>query len=558
MGHTSFSSFLARTGEWLEEEEQLITAHLLRLRAHSAAVTGASHSRIHTASVAHNATQDVATTSERKTRTHDIETRAALVQEEARSVHRSSEIHSRINSCLPACSLPNELLAHIFLSCVTDHGSQLPRSQSFYSCVQDVLNISQVCQLWRKVALDCPRLWTVLPVGRRKVAEAFLKRVGTIAPYASFIHEEGHALSLSGLSSMYSPISQRFAGLEIIADQDTVSRMLLNFQSVSAGFGKLRWDSLATLRIRCTNESIMFLHTTFQFAPPGLRHFDLSGVVPSSQDFHGSFSSFAPNLHTLRLSAHFMFPGLPDMPAFLDLLESCVSLQELYLDRSGPKPLKGEILPHPVSQRSVRMEKLKILDVCQWRGIDIAHLLLHLVIQTTASIALQLYQHPKAPHPPRGYSSPEFLSWLTANLDIFSGLQSIHIGGSPEGQRELLGFSERVPYDYRSGRQPRLRVGLPIGDEESILTAAGFQIAIAMSHITLLNIYCNRGWIGRSKASQWRTIFSSLKQLTTLQYHHIPSKTHPTDSSLQLMKNAVVLLLNAITPESTAATPPVL
>ena len=144
------------------------------------------------------------------------------------------------------------------------------------------------------------------------------------------------------------------------------------------------------------------------------------------------------------------------------------------------------------------------------------------------------------------------------NFDIFSELQSIHIGGLPEGRRELLGFSERVPYDYRSGRQPRLRLGLPEGDEETVLPVAGFQIATAMSHIILLNIYCDRGWIGRSKASQWQAIFSSLKQLTTLQYHHIPSRIGSTDSSLQLMKDAVVVLLDAITCESSATTPPVL
>ncbi|KAJ7091401.1 hypothetical protein B0H15DRAFT_835956 [Mycena belliarum] len=84
--------------------------------------------------------------------------------------HRRKRLKaSRSNALAPIASLPPEILAHIFLFCVTNADGDL--------CW---LVVTRVTHHWREIALGCPELWANIVFTRRKLASVMLARSKTV------------------------------------------------------------------------------------------------------------------------------------------------------------------------------------------------------------------------------------------------------------------------------------------------------------------------------------------------------------------------------------------
>ncbi|TFK21600.1 hypothetical protein FA15DRAFT_645343 [Coprinopsis marcescibilis] len=69
--------------------------------------------------------------------------------------------------------LPPELLSKVFLHC---DESSFSETISMQMWTRQRLRISHVCRYWRNVALECPKIWSVIDVTSARVTQAFLER----------------------------------------------------------------------------------------------------------------------------------------------------------------------------------------------------------------------------------------------------------------------------------------------------------------------------------------------------------------------------------------------
>ncbi|KAF4568522.1 hypothetical protein EYR36_010534 [Pleurotus pulmonarius] len=74
------------------------------------------------------------------------------------------------NRCLPVSKLPPEVLSTIFESLTSD-------SEDYFKPYSNLLSATQVCRLWRQVALDSPRVWTFIYCSAPpRLVDLFLER----------------------------------------------------------------------------------------------------------------------------------------------------------------------------------------------------------------------------------------------------------------------------------------------------------------------------------------------------------------------------------------------
>ncbi|KZT23914.1 hypothetical protein NEOLEDRAFT_1242861 [Neolentinus lepideus HHB14362 ss-1] len=105
-----------------------------------------------------------------------VETRKEIEEKISEHYTEIIGLRRRLNALLPTARLPPELLAEIFLAYMNTHENSAFYSFSRYEYHRRFY-IAQVCQHWRQVALEDPRLWANidLSAGPRYVKEMLFR-----------------------------------------------------------------------------------------------------------------------------------------------------------------------------------------------------------------------------------------------------------------------------------------------------------------------------------------------------------------------------------------------
>lgn len=87
--------------------------------------------------------------------------RRRVIEEEIRQHHLAiRDLKRRANEELPISHLPPEILLKIFRDCISDKLYYSGNLSLYCPDTRQYLRVSQVCQRWRAVALECPTLWS--------------------------------------------------------------------------------------------------------------------------------------------------------------------------------------------------------------------------------------------------------------------------------------------------------------------------------------------------------------------------------------------------------------
>ncbi|KAF9490877.1 hypothetical protein BDN71DRAFT_1453786 [Pleurotus eryngii] len=262
------------------------------------------------------------------------------------------------NRCLPVSKLPPEVLSTIFESiAITIEDDLEPYS--------DLLSATQVCRLWRRVALDSPRIWSFIYCSATPcLVDLFLER-SKAAPLHLLGSSPGDNVPVNVLNILNHLHRLKEINLEG-CEADWSSRI------ISQGAPQLESLSLSNY-----GEIARFHPSADGF--PVLQHLELSGFV---------YTSTVASLTTLR-SLTITAEGsvdksqFPSCSEFLAILACLPNLSELSLARAfarleGPLPLSSVRLTH-LTRLSIWDADIRILGmmVCitapQLNTIDLHH-----------------------------------------------------------------------------------------------------------------------------------------------------------------------------------------
>ena len=245
----------------------------------------------------------------------DSEVRARIDEEIAVHALSIRELCARRNTLSPACCLPSELLANIFIHCALNHHNY-PRYSSTKT-VPSWVNISYVCRYWRSVALDCPTLWTYHFVASLRWTEELLAR-SKQAPLRIRIVSKRRSWRW-GLIEKLIDHAERIQEFDIEFPKRCNNQILSQLSSPA--------PRLQNLKISAHNTSSSRPLVLFDGDTPALRTLELSGCPVL-------WSSFKPNALTTLCLYRVPEKTQQNTEEFLATLSHMQDLEHLYLDNA--------------------------------------------------------------------------------------------------------------------------------------------------------------------------------------------------------------------------------
>ncbi|KAJ7224574.1 hypothetical protein GGX14DRAFT_557434 [Mycena pura] len=403
-------------------------------------------------------------------------------------------------SYVPALTLPNELMTHIFLYCLPPHGRVRPNPKT------GPLLVAQICRHWRAVALSFPRLWasialdlTVESVINQKIALVglWLSRASR-SPLSITINGplDGSRLP-AGIFSLIKSSSVQWGRLELMIPAPD----FLELCEVAGPFPHLQVVAIENAD-HSEGNHIEF-RAPFLDAPklqvlridcfectPGKRSQSTSAVkfpIRRSTEIFQMFERF-PNLRHLIVTraSNYRIDGLTP-----ELSDPCPPLRSLVLYDCGVMPLKHLTLP--------TLEDLKIVDTKDGYSRVIADF----VARSSCMLKVLSLEFPDKDDPLEleralraspsiitlcfSFNSPPRIVWFMLHpLDVLPCLTNIHI--------RTEGMDDVAKWDIFLGlvrARPALLVAdfLAVGGGVPLPTArqiAGFgAVAERGMHITL-------------------------------------------------------------------------
>lgn len=438
---------------------------------------------------------------------YDAERRAQLVAEKATILKRLSCLHSEMNACVPACQLPPEVLAEIFL-CIRQFKSPIA-----------VIRISHVCHLWRTVALECRSLWSFISPCSIFLVSMFVERAGN-TPLSLHIHPSSGEEGFEDLLEMIERYTDRFAGVDVELDAD-------EFSYFEEYMTENSWDSLQSLVLAHKQGKGVDVDLSFGGKlPPNLRYLRCTFVVPLPWPNPALFR----NLRTLRLRGSGS-DYLPTMPGFLDALESCTFLEQLFLRNSGPAPLTG--LQPPIvyldPTRLVQLSRLRLLHTTSLWEVNNAHLLAHLAMPRGTHVYVASVNRvlPSVSGPlfglPRDCSNLHF-------LNAMSCVRLTHFGNSltrVSAWHEAKNFGKTTPCFWTNVVPDRTEPDVV----STLATLLRLGHVFQSAHLSVLELRLPLQLLRQVTASDWTTILSSFPSLKTLCLKHQTPKPEPRGTS---------------------------
>ncbi|KII87383.1 hypothetical protein PLICRDRAFT_253830 [Plicaturopsis crispa FD-325 SS-3] len=274
------------------------------------------------------------------------------------------------NSLAPIRVLPEEILAEIFAWLMLSFG---PKAGTQKLRHHPCFVVTAVCRHWRTVAIATPRLWSLIELGRNhEPTDLFLCRSKS-APIHIRMNASSRIIKIGPLLEPMLPHLSRVRRLELnlYASQmpELSSTMVIR--------------PAPALEVLClcmnTGRRIVPLETTavlddgiFNGVAPKLCQIHMSNVaIPFTSPLFMGLT----HLHLYRQSPLVT----PPMDLFLEILERCPHLQQLFLSEAGPAvPAHETVYPGGIRPPVVLHDLSSI--TLRNRPVDIAHLLSHLAI----------------------------------------------------------------------------------------------------------------------------------------------------------------------------------
>ncbi|KAF7430839.1 hypothetical protein PC9H_006553 [Pleurotus ostreatus] len=240
-------------------------------------------------------------------------------------------LRGRRNALAPISTLPPEILSMVFMYAEAASNNSLAW-----------IKVSHVCQHWRAVALDSPRLWTNIVLSRPKWTREMLKR-SKMAPLdikadlsfltprllevARLMMKQIHRTRSLNITANHSTLNTIFAGLQ----GDAPLLRSLNVHD-SQRHGLLPTDTLSV---------------PFAMKAPRLQHLEL---LQCNVEWNSPFP---------RSLTHFKLRDAtpPPMEDLLSALQAMPYLEVLELQNILPRPDLG------LAKREVRLSKLKKISI---------------------------------------------------------------------------------------------------------------------------------------------------------------------------------------------------
>lgn len=229
------------------------------------------------------------------------------------------------------------------------------------------IRVSQVCKHWRKVALDCAELWTLLVLDERihpQLYKTILERSCGL-PLTIILHATHNVLCCPGRCQPEAVRQSNYA-----TAMDLFRRVLVNARNLSIFIDRhdhrdvwkalrslKRAEGLQSLRIRSLgyarfNDPPDVSAPGNLIAPPSLRSLKITHVA-----FMWSNTLLGPNIRHLDLSKHY-FRVFPTVDELLSALERMQQLETLFLDQVPSE----EFLPEGYT-RQANVPCLRLLRV---------------------------------------------------------------------------------------------------------------------------------------------------------------------------------------------------
>ncbi|CAL1711158.1 unnamed protein product [Somion occarium] len=266
-------------------------------------------------------------------------------------------------SLSPITRLPPELLCHIFLSHSEVHGHQ------------ETVVVSQVCQIWRDLALNMSDLWVHIDsqLTNLEYTKAWLLR-SKVAPLYIIANAEDCIKKDEFDDDAYDEICDIWIEalrmtLECLPRIRSLSinaplYMLDHLSIVSKSILTLPTSLLEDLYLASEGWNGNAPAPAMDYLLVFLRHDAPHMKFLKTVDLYFSWPSYIPSSLTKLDIDHTLELPAPSVEAVFDVLESLTSLEELYL---GDVSLPG---PIPLS-RTVSFPRLTVLKICCYNTIDL-------------------------------------------------------------------------------------------------------------------------------------------------------------------------------------------
>ncbi|KAG1769509.1 hypothetical protein EV702DRAFT_1282027 [Suillus placidus] len=279
-------------------------------------------------------------------------------------------LRSRSNGRVPVSRLPDEILLMVFKDIEEEkrldgYDSDDDETDDRVGDAPACLVVTHVCRHWRKIALECPTLWTLIRSTPPLWLDVVLERSQKAPLVVSYT-----AFSISVLEDCMDKVLlhlPRIKHLELRVSEYEVAHVMDLLSSQPAPmlekFKFFLYNSLPT--------TVSTPNTIFQGQAPLLRHLDvfISDRIWSSCIFGG--------LRTLRV----VRPSLPDLLSALRCMPTLEQLSLVYgLSRSV----------QPIPFNKVPLARLKSITVDGISLQNAVSLLAHLALPVDIKIALQL------------------------------------------------------------------------------------------------------------------------------------------------------------------------
>lgn len=259
-----------------------------------------------------------------------------------RSLKTEQNMYSRINQ------LPPELFARILNMAKPRHSDHAGYSTTRDAyIVRKLIALTQVCSIWRKIALSTPSLWDIIPMSRPKWGHEMLER------------SKGAPISvIVGPQDIYSGDQVNWVFLKfVVAQMNRIANLDLALLIINATEFRdllaLKAPFLHTLRIKAIGpgpnaSSFQLPKPLFSGETPRLRHVRLENCVgidylgPSFRCLSSLFLEDVPDSDRLSVSQVLtMLGGIPDLerlslvetisePNTVDPFQEAVTLRKLF------------------------------------------------------------------------------------------------------------------------------------------------------------------------------------------------------------------------------------
>ncbi|THH29397.1 hypothetical protein EUX98_g4790 [Antrodiella citrinella] len=288
------------------------------------------------------------------------------------------------------------------------------------------------------------------------------------------------------------------------------------------------WTRLETLTLTLP----LRLPIAFSFSDhhlPNFRDFRLDGVVPRSWS-----SAIFRDLHTLHLENDFHDDSmLPSFEAFLDVLDSCLLLQNLLVRRSPCRHLLSEeVTKYPEPKRVVQLHHLLSLQLDFSQEIDIAYLLAHLVIPQKTRVSInrlrQTTNNGALACLPRSKANFELLKAITSvrvtsdETDIIDGTTATTVYGwfAHDDPKQCLKLDAQHAQHAQAAKEVFRRTEV---------RATLFEMGIAFPQLQYLKVICLDGArLLPIAEEEWVRILKSLPLLVRLELRMKSAPPPPT------------------------------